>query len=396
MDVAPPTRFGAFIAPYHDRYGNPTRQLRRDIELIEWLDELGYDEAWVGEHHSGAYEIVASPELMIAAAAERTKRIRLGTGVNSLSYHHPFVLADRIMQLAHMTEGRTMLGVGPGQLPSDAFMMGIDPLRQRDMMVEAAEVIRQLLDGEVVTRETDWFTLKDARLQLRAPAPIEMAVASTASPTGAVLAGRLGMSMLSVAATDPGGFDALDSNWAAHMQACAEFGRPVDRSKWRVVASMHLAETKEQAYREMEHGVLALCGYFEGMGKRKLPWTDTPRAAIDWWTTNGYPVFGVATVGTPDDALETIRRLSEKTGGFGTFLFLAHNCADWAATKRSYELFAEYVMPACKQLNAGRDSSIDWVGDNHEEMFGAMQQATREAIAKYQGRYGRPKAPTAG
>jgi len=393
MDVAPPTRFGAFIAPYHDRYGNPTRQLRRDIELIEWLDELGYDEAWVGEHHSGAYEIVASPELMIAAAAERTKRIRLGTGVNSLSYHHPFVLADRIMQLAHMTEGRTMLGVGPGQLPSDAFMMGIDPLRQRDMMVEAAEVIRQLLDGEVVTRETDWFRLKDARLQLRAPAPIEMAVASTASPTGAVLAGRLGMSMLSVAATDPGGFDALDSNWAAHMQACAENGRPVDRSKWRVVGSMHLAETKEQAYKEMEHGVLALCGYFEGMGKRKLPWTDTPRSAVDWWTTNGYPVFGVATVGTPDDALETIRRLSEKTGGFGTFLFLAHNCADWAATKRSYELFAEYVMPACKQLNAGRDSSIDWVGDNHDVIFGAMQQATREAIAKYKDRYGTPRAP---
>ena len=393
MDVAPPTRFGAFIAPYHDRYGNPTRQLRRDIELIEWLDELGYDEAWVGEHHSGAYEIVASPELMIAAAAERTKRIRLGTGVNSLSYHHPFVLADRIMQLAHMTEGRTMLGVGPGQLPSDAFMMGIDPLRQRDMMVEAAEVIRQLLDGEVVTRETDWFRLKDARLQLWAPAPIEMAVASTASPTGAVLAGRLGMSMLSVAATDPGGFDALDSNWAAHMQACAENGRPVDRSKWRVVGSMHLAETKEQAYKEMEHGVLALCGYFEGMGKRKLPWTDTPRSAVDWWTTNGYPVFGVATVGTPDDALETIRRLSEKTGGFGTFLFLAHNCADWAATKRSYELFAEYVMPACKQLNAGRDSSIDWVGDNHDVIFGAMQQATREAIAKYKDRYGTPRAP---
>lgn len=390
MDAALPTRFGAFIAPYHDRYGNPTRQLRRDLDLIQHLDELGYDEAWVGEHHSGAYEIVASPELMIAAAAERTKRIRLGTGVNSLSYHHPFVLADRIMQLAHMTEGRTMLGVGPGQLPSDAFMMGIDPLRQRDMMVEAAEVIRRLLDGEVVTHESDWFTLRDARLQLRAPAPIEMAVASTASPTGAVLAGRLGMSILSVAATDPSGFDALDSNWHAHELACAEFGRPVDRSKWRVVASMHLAETREQAHREMEHGVLALCGYFEGMGKRKLPWADTPRSAIEQWTTVGYPVFGVATVGTPDDAIATIRRLADKTGGFGTFLFLAHNCADWAATKRSYELFAEYVMPECKRLNAGRTDSIEWVGDNGEVMFGAMQQATREAIAKYRGRYGLP------
>jgi limonene 1,2-monooxygenase len=385
MTVDPPARFGAFIAPYHDPAGNPSRQLRRDLELIELLDDLGYDEAWVGEHHSGAYEIVASPELMIAAAAEHTKRIRLGTGVNSLSYHHPYVLADRIMQLDHMTMGRTMLGIGPGQLPSDAFMMGIDPLRQRDMMVEAAEVIRPLLRGEVVSRTTDWFTLDEARLQLRpySPEGIEMAVASTSSPTGAVLAGRLGLSMLSLAATDPSGFDALDHNWAAHQQSCHEHGNPVDRSKWRVVGSMHLAETKEQAEREMEHGILALCGYFEGMSKRTVPWSTSARDALTWWTTNGFPVFGVATVGTPDDAIETIARLSEKTGGFGTFLFLAHNCADWMATQRSYELFAEYVIPACRKMNLGRDSSISWVGDNSERFFGAMQQATREAILKY-------------
>ena len=380
-----PSRFGVFIAPYHDPAGNPARQIRRDLDLIELLDDLGYDEAWVGEHHSGAYEIVASPELMIAAAAERTRRIRLGTGVNSLSYHHPYILADRIMQLDQMTMGRTMLGIGPGQLPSDAFMMGIDPLRQRDMMIEAAEVIRPLLRGEVVTRETDWLRLDEARLQLRAvsPAGIEMAVASTSSPTGAILAGRLGMSMLSLAATDPSGFDALDSNWTAHEVSCARHGNPVDRSKWRVVASMHLAETREQAEREMEHGVLALCGYFEGTGKRKLPWTNTAREAVQWWTTNGYPTFGIATVGTPDDAIETIQRLSAKTGGFGTFLFLAHNCADWAATQRSYELFAEYVIPACRKMNVARHGSIEWVGNNGERFFGAMQQATREAIAKY-------------
>ncbi|MCU1364512.1 MAG: Limonene 1,2-monooxygenase [Ilumatobacteraceae bacterium] len=383
--VPGPSRFGAFIAPYHDPAGNPARQIRRDLDLIELLDELGYDEAWVGEHHSGAYEIVASPELMIAAAAERTKRIRLGTGVNSLSYHHPYILADRIMQLDQMTMGRTMLGIGPGQLPSDAFMMGIDPLRQRDMMIEAAEVIRPLLRGEVVTRETNWFRLDEARLQLRSvsPAGIEMAVASTSSPTGAILAGRLGMSMLSLAATDPSGFDALDSNWTAHERSCIEHGNPIDRTNWRVVGSMHLAETREQAEREMEHGVLALCGYFEGMGKRKLPWTNSAREAVQWWTTNGYPTFGIATVGTPDDAIATIQRLSDKTGGFGTFLFLAHNCADWAATQRSYELFAEYVIPACRKMNVARHGSIEWVGNNGERFFGAMQQATREAIAKY-------------
>src|SRR3954453_20550863 len=184
-----PTRFGAFIAPYHDPAGNPTLQLRRDLELAELLDELGYDEVWFGEHHSGAYETIASPELMIAAAAERTTRIRLGTGVSSLSYHHPYILAHRIMQLDHMTMGRAMLGMGPGQLPSDAFMMGIDPRQQRDMMIEAAEVIAPLLRGEVVTRKADWFQLDEARLQLRPYSPdgIELAVASTTSPTGATL-----------------------------------------------------------------------------------------------------------------------------------------------------------------------------------------------------------------
>ena len=210
-----PNRFGVFIAPYHDPAGNPSVQIRRDLDLVKLLDDLGYDEAWFGEHHSGAYETIASPELMIAAAAEHTTRIRLGTGVNSLSYHHPYILADRIMQLDHMTRGRAMLGMGPGQLPSDAFMMGIDPRRQRDMMVESAEVIVRLLRGEVVSRETDWFRLDNARLQLRPYSPdgIELAVASTGSPSGATLAGRLGLSLLSLAATDPGGFDALDANW---------------------------------------------------------------------------------------------------------------------------------------------------------------------------------------
>lgn len=385
MTVPGPTRFGAFIAPYHDPAGNPTLQIRRDLELAEHLDRLGYDEAWFGEHHSGAYETFASPELMIAAAAERTTRLRLGTGVNSLSYHHPFVLADRIMQLDHMTGGRVMLGMGPGQLPSDAFMMGIDPREQRDMMVEAAEVIARLLRGEVVTHEASWFRLDEARLQLRAynPDGIELAVASTSSPAGATLAGRLGFAMLSLSATDPSGFDALDANWGHFERTSNEHGNLVDRSRWRVVASMHLADSREQAEAEVERGILVLNAYMERMGNRKLPWTNTAREALEHWRDNGLPNFGIPTIGTPDDAIATIEKLSAKTGGFGTFLFLAHNCADWAATKRSYELFAEYVIPACRRMNVARDESIDWVGQNSERFFGAMQQATREAIAKY-------------
>ena len=161
-------RNGIFLAPFHPVDEDPTLCIQRDLELIEHLDRLGYDEAWVGEHHSAGFEIIASPELFIAAAAERTKRIKLGTGVISLPYHNPLMAANRIIQLDHQTKGRVMFGVGPGLLPSDAFQMGIDPSTQRDRMVEAIEVILRLFKGERVTHKSDWFTLVDATCQLQA------------------------------------------------------------------------------------------------------------------------------------------------------------------------------------------------------------------------------------
>ena len=140
-------RNGIFLAPFHPVDEDPTLCLQRDLELIEHLDRLGYDEAWIGEHHSAGYEIIASPEVFVAAAAERTKRIMLGSGVISLPYHNPLMTANRVIQLDHQTKGRFMLGVGPGLLPSDAFAMGIDPSTQRDRMVESIDVILKLFAG---------------------------------------------------------------------------------------------------------------------------------------------------------------------------------------------------------------------------------------------------------
>src|SRR3970040_2805570 len=147
-----PTRlnFGIFMAPFHRVGENPTLALERDLELLELLDRLDYDEAWSGEHHSAGWELIASPEVMIAAASQRTRRIRLGTGVVSLPYHHPLMVADRMVQLDHLTRGRAMLGVGPGALSSDAYMMGIDPVTQRPRMDEALAAIMALLRGDVV------------------------------------------------------------------------------------------------------------------------------------------------------------------------------------------------------------------------------------------------------
>ena len=110
-------RFGIFLAPFHKPGINPTLALQSDLDLIRWLDRCGYDEAWLGEHHSAGTELSASPEIMIATAAERTRHIKLGTGVISVSYHNPLWVAERIVLLDHLTRGRAMLGLGPGSLP---------------------------------------------------------------------------------------------------------------------------------------------------------------------------------------------------------------------------------------------------------------------------------------
>lgn len=374
-------RFGAFIAPFHALDENPTLALERDIELVAWLDELGYDEAWIGEHHSGGFEIIASPELFIATLAERTKNIRLGTGVSSLPYHHPLMLADRINQLDHITKGRVMFGVGPGALPSDAFMMGIEPARQRDMMLESIEVLIPLLNGETVNRETDWFTLREARLQLEpyTKPHVEIAVASQVSPAGARAAGRFGLSLLSLGATTTGGFDALHSNWKICEEMAVDYDQTVERKNWRLVGPMHIAETREQAQENVKFGLKRWLSYFQEVGALPVVPDKAATEPVDIMISTG-----LAIVGTPDDAIAQIKRLQKQSGGgFGAFLHMATNWADFEQTKRSYELFARYVMPEFQNQGTARRESYDWCEANHDRFIGAAGRAVSDEIAKH-------------
>jgi len=376
----PGMRFGIFVAPFHPVDENPDLALRRDFELVEWLDQLGYDEAWIGEHHSAGYEIIASPEVFIAAAAERTRHIRLGTGVSSLPYHHPLMLADRINQLDHQTRGRVMFGVGPGALPSDAFMMGIDVQRQRDMMDEAIGVLVPLLRGEVVTHKSDWFELREARLQL-APYTrphIEICVASQISPAGARAAGKHGLGLLSIGATTTGGFNALAMNWQICTDKAAEHGREVERSAWRLVGPVHIAETREKARENVRFGLQNWLRYFLEVAALPLAPPGSVDNAID--TLIG---SGLAVIGDPSDAIAQLERLEKQSGGFGCFLHMAHNWADWAETKRSYELFARYVMPRFQRTNQNREQSMSWAAQNRPTFIGAMGNAINAEIQKH-------------
>jgi len=370
-------QFGIFLAPFHRIGDNPTLAMQRDLELIEHLDRLGYDEAWIGEHHSAGWEIIASPELMIAAAAERTKTIRLGSGVTSLPYHHPFLVAQRFVQLDHMTRGRAMLGCGPGALVSDAYMLGIDASTQRRRMDEALEAIMALLrcDGPV-TRETDWFTMREARLHLRpySDPHFPIAVASTLTPSGPAVAGKHGVGILSLGAGAPGGMAAIANQWRIAEEEAAKHGKTMERADWRMVMNVHVAETDEAAMEQVRVGErMETVTYFEDAlgrppGRSEDPLTDGVRA-------------GTTLVGSPETVARGIQTLWDRSeGGFGGFLFRAHDWADREQSWRSYELFARWVMPRFQQSHDMPRASHEWAVTNRKTIFGPNVDALRKAF----------------
>ncbi|HEX3785328.1 MAG TPA: LLM class flavin-dependent oxidoreductase [Pseudonocardiaceae bacterium] len=339
-------RFGAFLPPIHPLGESPTWWLRHDLDLMAHLDRLGFDEAWIGEHHSTGRDIIASPEIFIAAAAERTTRIRLGTGMTSVTYHHPLWVADRMVMLDHLTQGRVMLGVGPGSLPADVAMIGMTPTESRELLETHLDVIQRLLAGESVTTTVGSHTLVDATLQLRpfTEPCFEIAVAATASPTGARLAGSRGVSLISLGATmSQDGFDALAYHWGIATERAAHAGRPApDRATWRLVTEVHVAETREQAYRDVEFGLQEWVGHLNenaAVPGLELP-TGSTRELIKFVNDSG-----LGAIGTADDVRRQIQRMVDQSGGFGTVLLLAHDWADPTATWRSWELIARQVAP---------------------------------------------------
>jgi limonene 1,2-monooxygenase len=371
--------FGAFLAPHHPIGEHPTLQFRRDLDLAEHLDRLGFDEFWCGEHHSTGWEIIASPELFLAAAGERTHRIRLGTGVVSLPYHHPFNVAQRIVQLDHMTRGRVIFGTGPGALPSDAYTLGIDPMVQRDRQDEAIGVIQRLLRGEPrFSHESEWFTLNDAALQLLPlQEELPMAVASMVSPSGMTLAGKYGCGVLSIGSMSTAGLQALPTQWAFAEDSAAKHGQTVDRSNWRIVMSWHIAETREEARRQARHGLHRWHNeYTVGtlMRPGAEPFAD-PDQAVEEMSDAG----GASVIGTPDDLVAAIRQMVELTGGFGTVIGFAHDWANREDTFRSWELVARYVIPEVNDLLAGYRESQRHVIENRD-VFERAGQAVMSKI----------------
>ena len=375
-------RFGIFSAPLHPCGRNPTLYLERDLQLVRWLDELGYDEAWIGEHHSGGTEIIGSPEVFIAAAAQHTRNIKLGTGVVSVPYHHPLMVAERMVLLDHLTRGRTMFGVGPGALPADAYMLGFDPTEARPRMEEGLEAIMALLTSdEPVTRKTDWFELREARMNLRPYTHpcFELAIATTVSPNGPRNAGRFGGGLLSLSCSTETGFEKLREQWEIWDFMAAEHGHAADRARWRMVAPVHLAETREQARRDIEYGIADWVDYFQTVvAIPAAPDTDDLDEYVDWMIDSGFAV-----IGTPDDAAGLIRRLLDQSGGFGCFLVMAHDWADRRATRLSYELLAGEVFPRFQGSAERAAASHAWALEKAPDFMPRQMLAGQQARERH-------------
>jgi limonene 1,2-monooxygenase len=382
-------RFGIFMAPFHPAGENPTLALERDLDLIVHLDRLGWDEAWIGEHHSAGSEIIASPEIFIAVASQRTRHIKLGTGVVSVSYHNPLWVAERAVLLDHLTRGRFMLGLGPGSLPTDAAMIGLDQHQTRELLSQGVDVIMHLLTtGEPLTFQNDRWDLRDARLHLRPYSDplFDVAVAAVASPVGPQIAGKHGIGLLSVGATQAAGFDALALHWDVMEERAAHFGTAVDRANWRLVGPMHIAENRDQAYRDVEYGIEQWFEYFQAVAAfpQMVVTGRSVREMIDFVNDSG-----VGVIGTVDDAVGQIDRLMKQSnGGFGCYMLLAHEWANPVATHRSYELIAQQVFPHFQGQAWSTTEARARARASRPEMAAEHLRAVEDASARYRAEVG--------
>lgn len=341
-------KFSFFMMPLHVPSENPSLAFQRDIDMIVRADDLGYDEFYIGEHHSAGWETMPAPEIALAKASALAPRIRLGTAVISLPFHHPFHVAERMAFLDHLTRGRAVLGVGPCGLSTDAKLFDVPGADLRGMMNESVDIIAKLLESaEPITYEGKYWQLRDMALQLRSyqQPRLPLAVATTGSPGSVDMVAKYQMMMFSLAAPLPPRSYPLAQQWSKVEEAAEKHGTRVDRDNWRVVTYIYLADTREQAWADVEAGIQRdVHQYFYTINGPQM-WVTAPDQKPEDLTPREIATHRRWIIGTPDDAIEAIERLYEECGGFGGLMMTTHEWVPQQKINYSLELFARYVIP---------------------------------------------------
>jgi len=369
-------KFSFFMMPLHHPSENPALAFDRDISLIHYADALDFDEFFIGEHHSGGWETMPAPEIVLAKAAAHAHRIRLGTSVISLPFHHPFHVAERMAFLDHLTRGRVILGVGPCNLITDKKLFGVPNEQLHPMMAESADIIVRLLESpDPIDYEGRFWQFKGMRLQLRSyqQPRLPLAIASSGNPLSIELAGKYGMILLS-----PTGKNRRSAElWNSVEAAATKYGAKTSRDNWRLATCIYLAESREEAWADVEEAIGRDMEYFFAIGL-KAPYEAYPGQPAHEITPRSGADRRDWIVGTPDDAIANIERLQAETGGFGGLMLNTHEWTGTEKLRKSLELFARYVMPHFRGHTHGY----------HEE-WQRLRQAAAEGGMKLD-REGRP------
>ncbi len=341
-------KFSVFMMPLHLPSENPSLALERDIRMIDRCEDLGFDEFFIGEHHSAGWETISNPEMVLAKASVTAKRIKLGSSMVSLPFHHPFHVAERFTLLDHLVQGRAVLGVGPCSLPSDVKLFGVPSSELRPRLAESLDIIVRLLEADKpISYDGRFWQLKDMALQLRSyqMPRMKLALASIGGRSTLDIAAKYETILFSLAGGMPKSAVPLSEQWAVIEEMAQRHGTSPSRQDWRIVTYIHLAETREKAWEEASRGIERDVHQYFYTVNGTAQWLSSPDQDPSTLTAQQIAAHRRWIVGTPDDAIEWTEAMLKETGGFGGMMVTAHEWMGQAAISNSLELFARYVMP---------------------------------------------------
>lgn len=365
-------KFSQFMMPLHLPSENPSLAFKRDLDLIKYSEDLGFDEFWVGEHHSAGWETIPSPEMFLAAASQVTSKIKLGTAMVSLPFHHPFHVAERIAFLDHLSEGRAILGIGRCSLPTDIKLFQIPYHELQPMMEESLDIINLLLtEKEAVSYSGKYWNIKDMFIQLKSyQTPImPIAIACSGSKNSLEFAGRKGLKALSLAKPPGPKSVPLSEQWKVISSAANNSGASIERNEWELVTYVYLSDTKEKAMEEIEQGAHRdIHEYFSTISDMGIEnYKNNSNQSADDVTVSSVSNNRSWIVGTPDDAIQQIEELYEKSGGFGGLMITTQEWVSEEKNKYSSELFARYVMPHFRKHTSDLKKAWDYTKKDSKE-----------------------------
>jgi alkanesulfonate monooxygenase SsuD/methylene tetrahydromethanopterin reductase-like flavin-dependent oxidoreductase (luciferase family) len=361
-------KLGYFTMPLHPPQRNYVETLKEDREAILLADRLGYCEAFVGEHVTDIAESITSCTAFLASLAHDTKQIRLGTGTLNLANGHPAQLAATVSMLDNMLEGRLIVGISPGGLPSDWEAFETIDADRTAMFVECINHMIAIwtggppynLAGRFWNVSTERTMIPDIGQGIiprpyQKPHPPIVVTAVEPFSRGVTEAAKRGWDPISANFLLP---QWVKSHWPKYAEGCAAAGRNADPANWRVAKTVFVADDEATA-REYGFGAASPYRFYyqqlffklKRAGRINLfkPSKDTPEEQVTLDTV----VDSLVIAGTPDKVADELLALRETTGDFGTLLYCGIDWADSKLARRSMELMAQKVMPAVNRATGG-------------------------------------------